>query len=134
MAFYTWTHRKEYLDAAGNQAERTKLYLYRKDPPFARKRYGIPVQILRDHDYNACLTLIDDLQKGKFRPEYIITFAFQGAAGFGGYEACEKKFESLNLYEQIMTQITGVHSRPYSFVPFRRDRLMYKLKDGLVPF
>ena len=43
MPYYTWTHRKHYLDVEGKEFNRTKVYMFKKDPTYARKKYGIPL-------------------------------------------------------------------------------------------
>lgn len=38
IPYYSWTHRKDY----GEGRNRTQVLLYQKDPPYARKKSGIP--------------------------------------------------------------------------------------------
>ena len=129
IPYYTWTHRKEYLDSQGINVNRTKVYLFQKDPTYARRRQGVPMPILHDHDYNGCFQMIDELQGGKIRPEYIITYEFACGDNFYCYQVCRHKFESIGLYEleaEFQTEIEPRKNEP--FILYRKKRFVYRLK------
>ena len=42
---------------------RTIVYKGNKNPTYARRKQGIPIQILHDEDYNECLTLTDRIEQ-----------------------------------------------------------------------
>ena len=130
IPYYTWTHRRDY----GEGRNRTKVILFKKDPTYARRKYGTPLQILHDHDHNGCLTMIDDLQQGKMRPEYIITYEFLCGSNFYCYEACKEKFESLNMYNLEKQYKTDIEPKFNEFILYRRSRFLYKLRKELEPF
>lgn len=53
VPYYTWTHRQS--------EHKTHVLSYKKDPVYARRKLGVPIQILHDHNYNGCLTMLDKL-------------------------------------------------------------------------
>lgn len=38
VPYYSWAHRKQYLDRHGDETDKTKVYLYLKDPVWSRKK------------------------------------------------------------------------------------------------
>jgi phosphatidylinositol glycan class B len=46
--YYTWTHRHKYYDERGLETNRTIVYRSDKDPTYARRKKGEPIQILHD--------------------------------------------------------------------------------------
>ena len=52
--YSSWTHRKNYLNYDGAIANRTIVYTADSNPTFARRRQGVPIQILHDEQYNVC--------------------------------------------------------------------------------
>ncbi|CDW76889.1 UNKNOWN [Stylonychia lemnae] len=130
LPYYSWTHRKSY----GEGKNRTELILYKKDPPAARMLSGVPYQVLHDHDYNGCLQMIDDIEQGIVRPQYIITFEFLCSNNFYCWQVCQKKFDSLGyytLYKSYKPHMDVVHSR---LTIYWRTRYLYKLKDEYEPY
>ena len=57
MPYYTWTHRHNQYGE-----NRTKVYMFRKNPTYARKRNGTSYALLHDHDHNGCFDLIDRIE------------------------------------------------------------------------
>jgi hypothetical protein len=53
----------------------------------------VPSPILHDEDFNSCFTLLDKLERGEIRPEYVILYKFTVGDNFYAYEACITKFE-----------------------------------------
>ena len=96
--YYTWTHRHKYLDAEGKSKNRTIVYRADKNPTYARRREGVPTPILHDEDFNSCFTLLDKLERGEIRPEYIILYEFTVGDNFFAYEACMTKFKQIGMY------------------------------------
>ena len=114
---------------------RTKVYLFRKDPTCARLKYGVPLPILHDQDYNACFQMVDELQEGKMRPEYIITYEFICGDNFYCYQVCRHKLESLGLYSLEAEFATDLEPRPFEkYGHYRRKRFVYHLKPEFKPF
>jgi hypothetical protein len=70
--FSTWTHRKYYQNIDGTLANRTKVYTSNENPPFARRREGVPIQILHAEKYNEWFSLVERLERQAFRPQYIV--------------------------------------------------------------
>lgn len=108
---YSWTHRHRYLDADGNQMNRTIVYRANKNPTYARRKQGVPIPILHDHDFNSCFQLIDDLQHERFQPEYVILYRFTCAESFYCGDVCLDKFHSLDRYTLDATFKTDIEPR-----------------------
>ena len=53
----------------------------------------MPTPILHDEDFNSCFTLLDKLERGEIRPEYVILYEFTVGDNFYAYEACMTKFK-----------------------------------------
>ena len=85
--YQIWAHRKNFLNDVG-----TIVYKGNKNPTYARRKQGIPIQILHDEDYNECLTLTERLEKNVFRPQYIVLYEFVVNDNFFAYEVCMHKF------------------------------------------
>lgn len=133
--YYTSTHRKHYTDEKGNLSNRTQVIRAHKDPTYARRKAGYPIQLLHDHDYNTCFELIIDLQDGKMRPEYVVLYEFFYSDSLSSYELCIQKFESLGFYTLEKTFKTDIEPRnKETFLFWHRTKFLYKLKPEYKPF
>ena len=126
VPYYTWTHRQG--------EHKTQVLSYKKDPVYARRKLGVPIQILHDHNYNGCLTMLDKLIRSEMRPEYILTYEFQCASNFYCSDLCMSKFESLALYDIVKTYRSDIEPRPLQFDLYHRRRYLYKVKPEYIPF
>jgi len=61
---YSWAH-----SWGGNK---TKVYLNRQNPTFARLREGVPIPISDDNEISRCIELVDDLREHVMRPQYVV--------------------------------------------------------------
>jgi len=110
------------------------VYKANKNPTYARRKRGVPIQILHDEDYNECLTLADRLEKQLFRPQYVVIYEQVWNDSLFGFEACMHKFNQLGMYEleryfySDLEDIQGKMMRR-----FRRPRFLFKLKPHLKP-
>jgi hypothetical protein len=68
VPYYTWTHRHSYFDSEGNFANRTLVYKADKDPTYARRKRGVPPQILHAEDFNSCFSMLDDIERQVMLP------------------------------------------------------------------
>jgi hypothetical protein len=110
------------------------VYRANKNPTYARRKQGVPLPILHDHDFNSCFELIDQIQRDVLQPEYVILYEFTCADSFYCGQVCLDAFEGLGLYEREATFVTDIEPRanePYLF--YRRKRFLYRLKEGKVP-
>ncbi|CDW78313.1 UNKNOWN [Stylonychia lemnae] len=131
LPYYTWSHRKHYGEFGKN---RTRLTLFKKDPPFQLIKDGLPFPIIHDHDYNGCLNMLDQISQEIIRPEYVIAFKFETGGHFYCFEACIKKFESLGFYEKIKEFDAHLVGYRFRFGYYYKTRILYKLKDIYQPF
>ncbi len=127
--YYTWTHRHRYVDQEGNTMNRTVVYRGNKNPTYARRKQGVAIPTLHDHEFNMCFDLIVDLQEEKIRPEYVILSDFTCAHSFYCQDVCFKKFESLGLYELEKTFWADLEPRKNEpLILYRRKRYLYRIK------
>ena len=96
----------------------------------------MPTPILHDEDFNSCFTLLDKLERGEIRPEYVILYEFTVGDNFFPYEACMTKFKELSLYDLEKTFLTDMAERSNVMIikHYRRKRFLYKLKSSLKPY
>jgi hypothetical protein len=105
------------------------------NPTYARRRQGIPTPILHDENYNSCITLLDDLENGAFRPEYVILHEFLLADSYHAFEACRAKFNQLDKYDIEKTFFTDLAEKSTgTFGRVQRKSYLYKLKNHYKPF
>lgn len=90
--YSSWTHRKNYLNLDGTMANRTIVYRADNNPTYARRRIGVPIQILHGEDYNECFALTERLEKQVFRPQYLIFDEWLLNWNLYAFEACMHKF------------------------------------------
>ena len=95
----------------------------------------MPTPILHDDNFNSCFTLLDELERGEIRPEYVILYEFTVGDNFFAYEACMTKFKQLSLYDMEKTFATDMAERSNEIIKhYRRKRFLYKLKSSLKPY
>ena len=96
----------------------------------------MPTPILHDDDFNSCFTVLDKLERGEIRPEYVILCEFTVGDNFFAYEACMTKFKELSLYDLEKTFLTDMAERSNVMIikHYRRKRFLYKLKSSLKPY
>jgi hypothetical protein len=95
----------------------------------------VPTPILIVEEFNSCFTLLDKLERGEIRPEYVILYEFTVGDNFFAYEACMAKFKELSLYDLEKTFVTDLGEKSTEkFKHYRRKRFLYKLKSSLKPY
>ena len=90
--YSSWTHRKNYLNIDGTIANRTIVYTADTNPTYARRRQGVPIQILHDEQYNVCFSLVENLEREVFRPQYVVIDERIYNDSLYAFEACMHKF------------------------------------------
>ena len=100
----------------------------------------MPTPILHDEVFNSCFTVLDKLERGEIRPEYVILYEFTVGLNFFAYEACMTKFKELSLYDLEKNDLEKtfvtdlVEKGEENYKHYRRKRFLYKLKSSLKPY
>jgi hypothetical protein len=93
--YSSWTHRKNYIYDDGTIGNRTIVYGADKNPTYARRRQGVPIQILHDEEYNECYSLTQRLERQVFRPQYVVIDEWTYNDSLYAFEACMHTFNKL---------------------------------------
>ena len=129
------------------QGDPVKIYTPNKDCQFARETFRHPLPIANERDFNLCIQMIDQIQSGAIRPQYLLTkqikctsFEHSGICN----DLCHIGLETLKApdgaplyslernYERAALE-TWLTSE-YDFQIIDKEYRVYKLRSDLPPF